>query len=155
MAFHRLLFFADSPDTPWPANAGELSVFSAKYETRAALDLTRRAARSRPRDLAASDRLRGVPGSRRRRPDGGHRRAAVRIGARPIAAARRDIAILACGAFAARRPAERQTWRMHLGTHGVRAVCDWPEQRIGFEREAFASDPRIASLRWLRDAALN
>ena len=23
MAFHRLLFFADSPDTPWPANAGE------------------------------------------------------------------------------------------------------------------------------------
>src|SRR5262249_11712255 len=39
MAFHRLLFFADSPGTPWPANAGEYTAFSVTYRTSAALDL--------------------------------------------------------------------------------------------------------------------
>src|SRR5437867_13020685 len=33
MAFHRLLLFADSPDTPWPVNAGEYTAFSASYKT--------------------------------------------------------------------------------------------------------------------------
>jgi hypothetical protein len=41
MAFHRLLFFADSPSTPWPANAGEYTVFSVRFRTAAGLDLTR------------------------------------------------------------------------------------------------------------------
>src|SRR5437762_10637003 len=29
MAFHRLLFFADSPHTPWPVNATEYTAFMA------------------------------------------------------------------------------------------------------------------------------
>ena len=41
MAFHRLLFFAESPDTPWPTNAGEYTAFSVKFRTAAALDLTK------------------------------------------------------------------------------------------------------------------
>src|SRR5437762_1767633 len=40
-AFHRLLFFADSPGTPWPSNAVALTAFSVAYRTSAALDLTR------------------------------------------------------------------------------------------------------------------
>ncbi len=32
-AFHRLLFFADSPGTPWPANALELTAFSVPCAT--------------------------------------------------------------------------------------------------------------------------
>src|SRR5262249_46472187 len=40
MAFHRLLFFAESPATPWPVNAAEYTVFSVKYATRKAIDLT-------------------------------------------------------------------------------------------------------------------
>jgi len=40
MAFYRLLFFADSPDTPLPANAAEYTAFSAPVSTKAALDLT-------------------------------------------------------------------------------------------------------------------
>ena len=39
MAFHRLLFFADSPATPWPDNAGEYTAFSVRYKTVAGLDL--------------------------------------------------------------------------------------------------------------------
>src|SRR5437867_13418490 len=41
MAFHRLLFFADSPDTPWPVNAAEHTAFSVAYRTGGGLDLTR------------------------------------------------------------------------------------------------------------------
>ena len=33
MAFHRLLFFADSPDTPWPADAGDYTAFSVRFRT--------------------------------------------------------------------------------------------------------------------------
>ena len=29
LCFHRLLFFAELPDTPWPGNAGEYTAFAA------------------------------------------------------------------------------------------------------------------------------
>ena len=41
MAFHHLLFFAESPGTPWPANPAEHTAFSAEYATRKAIDLTK------------------------------------------------------------------------------------------------------------------
>src|SRR3712207_12047 len=31
LAFHRLLFFADSPATPWPENPGEYTTFAAEH----------------------------------------------------------------------------------------------------------------------------
>src|SRR5579863_265678 len=40
IAFHRLLFYAESPGTPWPANAAEYTAFNAPVRTSAALDLT-------------------------------------------------------------------------------------------------------------------
>ena len=40
MAYHRLLFFADSPATPWQARAGEYTAFAARYRTAAGIDLT-------------------------------------------------------------------------------------------------------------------
>ena len=42
MAFHRLLFFAESPNTPWPSNPAEYTAFSAQYATKKAIDLTKR-----------------------------------------------------------------------------------------------------------------
>ena len=42
MAFYRLLFFAELPDTPWPANPAEYTGFSfITYATKRAIDLTR------------------------------------------------------------------------------------------------------------------
>ena len=40
MAFYRLLFFAESPSTPWPVNPSEYTAFSAAVRTERALDLT-------------------------------------------------------------------------------------------------------------------
>src|SRR4029450_13377129 len=65
MSFHRLLFFADSPQKPWPADAGDLTAFSVRFRTSAGIDLT-----APPFDAdrarCAPDRLRTVPGA------GGH-----------------------------------------------------------------------------------
>ena len=40
MAFYRLLFFADSPHTPWPTNASQYTGFSASLRSWRMLDLT-------------------------------------------------------------------------------------------------------------------
>lgn len=148
MAFARLRFFAESPATPWPVNASEQTAFSVRYRAAAALDLTRPPLDAdtdrwtHPTDyadcqaLADAARVAGVRALRYRSardPHGGQ-----------------NVALLACGAFSSRAPVERQTWRLHLGPTGVRALCDFPEQRLAFDRDAFARDPRIAALRWER-----
>lgn len=147
MAFHRLLFFADSPDTPWPVNAGEYTVFSVRFRADAALDLTAppldrdRGRWTHPtiyvwcQELADRARTIGVEVIRY-------------VSARDAAGV--NLALLTCRAFASREPLERQTWRLHVGAHGVKAVCDFPEARLEFDRFAFARDPRIAALLWDR-----
>src|SRR5262245_30655111 len=37
LTFHRLLFFAESPDTPWPTITGEYTAFEVEYATGRAL----------------------------------------------------------------------------------------------------------------------
>ena len=148
MAFHRLLFYADSPGTPWPRDADDYTAFSVPYTTKAALDLTvaplnRERARWKHRTeygacqaLADNARAAGIDVLRyesARDPDGGV-----------------NIALLACGAFAVRAPRSRQTWRVYLSGSGVRAVCGAPQHQIGFDRDAFAVDPRIAAFEWRR-----
>src|SRR5688500_17982768 len=41
IAFWRLLFYAESPETPWPANPAEYTAFSVRFSTGKGLDLTR------------------------------------------------------------------------------------------------------------------
>ena len=40
MAFARLRIFAESPATPWPANAIEHTAFAVRFRTSSAIDLT-------------------------------------------------------------------------------------------------------------------
>ena len=147
MTFHRLLFFADSPQTPWPADAGDLTAFSARFRTTAGIDLTGppfdadRARWTHSTDYGPCQALAETA-----------RDAAIDVlrygSARDPAGV--NVALLKCRAFAARAPIERQTWRLSLNAHGARAVCDFPEVRLEFPREAFAADPRIAALDWER-----
>ena len=147
MAFHRLLFYADSPETPWPADAGDYTAFSTRFRTRAALDLTRppfeaeRARWTHPTEYAPCQTLADAA-----------REAAVDVLRYPSArdAAGVNVALLACRAFSVREPIERQTWRLGLNAHGARALCDFPDARLEFTRETFANDPRISGLRWER-----
>ena len=146
LAFRRLLFFAESPATPWPANAAEYTAFSVAYAGRKSLDLTkppfdRDASRwTDPIDYSACHDLADAA-----------REAGVQL--LRYQSARADglnVALLTCLAFASPSPIERQAWRVHLGRMGVRALCDFPEQRLAFTHDAFARDPRMASLNWDR-----
>jgi len=147
MTFARLLFFAESPDTPWPVNAIEHTAFQVRFHTAMAIDLTTapfdrdRAHWTHPTDYERCQSLAEAA-----------RDAAVQAIRYP--SARDDgginVALLACAAFGARDPLDRQTWRLHLDSVGVRAISEFPGQRLEFGRTAFARDPRIASLRWER-----
>ena len=148
MAFHRLLFFADSPATPWPTNPAEYTVFAANLRTRAALDLTRppfsstRAAWVHPTNYEACQAL--ADAARDAEVE------VVRYESARDPATGINLAVLSCRAFAAAEPVAWQTWRIHLGDRGVRAVSTFFGARLEFGRESFANDPRIAALNWER-----
>lgn len=148
MAFHRLLFFAESPDTPWPRNPLEFTAFAAEYATAHGIDLTQGGLAgderlwSDPRDyapcqaLADTARAAAIEAIRYRSvrdPEGGA-----------------NLALLSCRAFAVAEPVAWQTWRVHFGPSGVRAVCEFPPAKIAFGRDAFAGDARLAEPRWER-----
>jgi hypothetical protein len=146
MAFHRLLFFAESPATPWPASAGEYTAFAVRFSTSKGLDLTappldrESDAWSHPTDYAPCQALADSA-----------RVAGAQVLRYPSArAAGHNVALLTCAAFTSHAPLERQVWRLHVGAPGVRAICTFPEQRLAFDRSAFAADPRVASLQWER-----
>lgn len=146
MAFWRLLFYAESPETPWPANPGEYTAFSVRFSAGKGLDLTRRPLNrdvekwTHPTDYSHGQAL----ADRAREAD------VLAIRYQSARAAGQNVALLACAAFASRAPVERQGWRIHVGTMGVRAICNFPEQRLAFDRTAFARDPRIRTLEWER-----
>jgi hypothetical protein len=148
VAFHRLLFFAESPATPWPANAAAYTAFSTRYATKKAIDLTR----GRYKALTAlwmhtSDysHCQAFAETARAAEIEVIRYASVRDIAR-----RMNLALLTCRAFAKPKPLAQQTWHLRLGENGVQAICEAPKRGITFDRESFAADPRIAKLRWSR-----
>jgi hypothetical protein len=147
LAFHRLLFFTDSPDTPWPADAGEYTVFSIRVRASAGLNLTAPPLNAdsdrwtHPTDYTACQAL--ADAAREVGVD------ALRYGSARVAGGV-NVALLSCRGISSRNPLERQTWRIHLSTHGARASCGYPDRRLEFARDAFARDPRIARLRWDR-----
>jgi hypothetical protein len=146
LALRRLLFFADAPSVPWPVNASEYTAFAVRFRTHHGLDLTApplsrdAPAWTHPTDYSACQSLAEAA-----------RHAGVEVlRYRSARVDGRNLAILTCRAFATTGPVERQTWRMHVGAAGVRAIGDAPESRLAFDRTAFSRDPRIASLRWDR-----
>ena len=148
MAFCRLLFFAESPDTPWPANPAEYTAFSAEYATKKAIDLTKgkySADRARWMHVTDYSHCQAFADAARAAKIEIIRYASVRDPDHGI-----NLAILTCRAFAKPQPIEQQTWRIRLSDAGAQAICEAPKSGITFDRKAFAADPRIAKLRWVR-----
>lgn len=143
-AFYRLLFFAESPDTPWPHNPLEFTGFKVRFTAETALDLTeppfaaheeswsRLSDHSACLDLADAARQAEIEAIRY---------ASVRDPQR-----RANIALLTCRAFAESRPSAFVTWRLALSHHGVAALCDRPDTRLDLPLSLFAADPRLSTL---------
>jgi hypothetical protein len=142
--FYRLLFFAESPKTPFPRNPLEFTAFEASYETDAAVDLTTDAFAAGVAQwthltdysacLALADAARdaGISVIRYlsvRDPQGGA-----------------NLALLSCLAFSARAPDRYATWRIGLSAHGAIALCDRPDRKLSFPMTAFSADARLKPL---------
>lgn len=145
--FYRLLFFAESPATPWPLNASEHSAFSVRYGSKG-LDLTlaplvrRRRNWMNPTEYSACQTL------------ADNARAAeieiIRFASVRDPQHRANIALLTCRAFRNKAPIDRQSWRIRVSPSGAQAVREFPKGSLDFARDAFAADPRIAALQWER-----
>jgi hypothetical protein len=144
MAFLRLLFFAESPGTPFPGNPLEYTAFAVPLQTPLALDLTAppldrdKALWSalsdyRPcqdlADVARECSAEALQYTSVRDPDGG-----------------RNFAVLSCCAFACAHPVRRQSWHMQLQHRTVWAKCEAPDHAVTFALTHFLADPRLAAL---------
>jgi hypothetical protein len=147
-AFYYLLGFVASPATPWPREPAVFQAFSAAVATGRAVDLTApplnadAPAWTHPteygpcQDFADQCRAADVAVIRYRSVrDPGHGD---------------NVAVLDCAGFAKPAPMDRQNWRIRINAFGIQALCLNPETRIGFDRETFAADPRLAGFRWDR-----
>lgn len=143
IAFYRLLFFAESPGTPWPKEAVEYTGFSVALAVNRAVDLmvpplvANRAAWIHPTayepcqelaDAARSARLTLIRYESVRDPHAGV-----------------NLAVLACRAFSEPRPIKRYTWRIRIGVAGVQALCEFPRCDVEFPPGTF-TDRRLAGL---------
>jgi hypothetical protein len=145
LAFYRVLFFAESPDTQLPEGAADYTAFSVALDADRMLDLTApplsadEALWSDPVDYTAcqslADAARGADV------------AVLRYWSVRDPARGANLAVLSCRAFARPAPLSRQTWRIRIGPGRVQALCDFPRASLEFAIVDFAADPRLSGLR--------
>jgi len=148
MVFYRFLFYAESPETPFPDDAAEYTAFAADLAADMALDLTTGALAGdaarwqHPTDYepcqALAETARGIGAAV-------IRYASVRDPARGA-----NLAVLTCRAFRSPAPARRQTWRIRINRTGAQALCEHPRLGIEFPPASFTEDPRLAGMVWDR-----
>ena len=138
MAFYRLLFFAESPDTPWPTNPAQYTAFSAEYKTKKAIDLTKgkyqddRAKWAHPTDYSHCQTLADAARAAKIEII---RYESVRDPAHGV-----NLALLSCRTFVSQKPIDLQTWHIRLSEAGAHAICEAPKIGITFDHKAFAVD---------------
>jgi len=144
IAFYRLLFFMESPDSILPSAPVEHTVFSVGCASKRLIDLT-----FPPLDrdldlwthptnygpcqaLADVARTAGVEMIRYE---------SVRDPARNA-----NCAVLSPRAFSDHRPKNEQTWHVFPGPLSVRAWCENPSLSLEFSRDDFNNDPRFSAI---------
>lgn len=152
MVFYRFLFYAESPQTPFPDDAAEYTAFSVELAAPQAIDLTAGAFAPFAADwmhLTDYGACQALAEAAREIEADVIRYASARDPERGA-----NLAVLNCRAFLGRAPVERQTWRIRISPTGAQAVCEHPRRGIEFGREAFAPDPRLLDMAWDRPRPL-
>ena len=151
MVFYRFIFYAESPDTPFPDDAADYTAYCVDLATPVSLDLTAGAlAADHPLWTHLTDDAPCQHLADRAREIGAEviRYASVRD---PENGA--NLAVLTCRAFAAPQPALRQTWRIRIGRSGAQAIREHPKLGLEFGVDSFAPDPRLVGMVWDRPRA--
>lgn len=143
-AFHLLLFYADSPGTPFPSQPSEHTAFDVPVKTQSAIDLTRKPFSDASdiwmhpsnydpcqqlEEAARAEDIEIIRYASVRDPD--HKPNAV---------------ILTCTAFAATAPTEHQTWRLWFNKAGVHAICEFQGEKFSVAAEEWKHDDRLSIL---------
>ena len=140
MAFRRLLFYADSPETPWPSGASEYTAFAVQYKAAKGLDLAAPPLdRDKPKWTHPTNYgpCQALAGAAR---DAGVQ--ALRYESARTSG--QNIALLTCAAFASRKPVAQQVWRMHLGPSGARATTSTSSSAAAWRRSSATCTTRPA-----------
>jgi len=147
IAFYRVLFFAESPKTPWPKNAGEYTAFATQFETETALDLS-----AAPLDRHSSLWKDPVDYSACQALADDARRAGIQVIKYESVRSPQEtnFAILTCRVFTKPDAVAWQTWRIHLSSSGVRIFCEMPQASFDLPPSIFDSDPRTKGMSWDR-----
>jgi RES domain len=147
ICFHRILFFAESPDTNWPSDAGEYTVFAVDYAAQS-IDITIHPFDSRLRYWMHPNRYEECQILAELARNAGIQM--IKYASVQDRYNRPNHAISSCQAFTDTEPITPQTWRLLFGSNGARALREMPSEAIDFDRRAFAVDPRILIMRWNR-----
>ncbi|MEO1554264.1 MAG: RES family NAD+ phosphorylase [Pseudomonadota bacterium] len=147
-AFHLLLFYADSPETPFPRQPTEHTCFDVPIDAGRAVDLTRAPFLNaehlwtHPTDYAPTQDLEGEA---RENDVDLIRYASVRDPSRKA-----NAALLSCTGFGAQQPSRQRTWRLWFNKTGIHAICEFNRERFSLPTDVFAVDDRFANFNWLR-----
>ena len=145
IGFYRLLFYAESPGTPWPENPSYYTAFAVLYATDRAIDLSEQPLveyrdlwtalneYSHCQNLAEAAREIGIE--------------AIRYESVRDPQHRMNVALLKCSTFAKPKPVDMQTWALFVTQYGISAAREFPRLKLGWERALFTGDLRLADTR--------
>lgn len=148
LAFYRLLFFAESPDTAWPSNPSDYTAFRVEFSSDRAIDL-----RSAPFDAAKhlwEDLENYAACQAMESMCRGHDIDVIKYKSVRDPREGGNYALLRCGVFAKTSYTKLESWKLHLDRNGARAIREFPRESLEFGRAAFLPDRRIASINWDR-----
>jgi hypothetical protein len=137
-AFYRLLFFAESPGTPYPHNPLEFTGFAAAYAVQQAIDLTAKPFSAETGEWMHKTDYRACLALADAAREAGI--ALIHYQSVRDPKARANLALLACTAFSDAQPRQYETWRMALSTRGANVIRDWPDSRLAFAAEDFGDE---------------
>lgn len=141
-AFYIYLFAREAPGMVWPANGVERTAFQVAVAAPSAVDLTAApfdAQAGQWRDLTDYSACQAFADAARSADIAAIHYASVRDPHGGL-----NLALLTPSAFARPTPDNLRTWRLYLNG-GVRALREFPVEKLEFSTVAWASDSRLAA----------
>ena len=129
-AYYSLLFYAESPGTPLPDNPVQHTVFSVRYKTNKALDLTAPPLKDDeklwkdPADYTACQQLADEART-------AHIHLITSVSVR-CPNHGKNISLLSCAAFGSKEPQYIQTWHLAVQLKEVVAIKEFPREKLTF-----------------------
>lgn len=141
ISFYRLLFFAESPETPLPSNPCEYTAFQVSFKSDRSIDLTESPLSANanewqnPNDYGACQAL----------ADEARRGNILAIRSYSVRCPQKgkNITLLSCAAFSHKKAKSYQQWKLTIKKDRIVAQSELPTRTVSFTVSDFNNDPRI------------